>query len=385
MTWRRVLGSVLIFMMGIGAGGTLLHLYASRPDNPTEAQRRALRLLDQPPLATSIGDNRIVEAVKRIAPAVVNIDTVGKVHPEETGGGPLTSGMEVRGKGSGVILTADGYIVTNNHVIDGSNRTRVTLPDGAWYYAHLVGRDSRTDLAVVKIDAHNLPVAHLADSDHVQVGEWSIAVGNPLGLGSTVTVGVISALNRSNLQLDEGRNLDGAIQTDAPINRGNSGGALANINGQLIGLNTAILSSGPNGGSIGLGFALPANTVRRVARELIATGKTTFRSPRQAWIGVGLDAVPIERAQELGLPPDTGAVVSRILAATPAAAAGLQEGDIVLSVDRKPIGDVRDVREAITDHRIGETAILRILRPGEIHPRELRLTVQERPDLLPVR
>ena len=385
MTWRRVLGSLVIFMLGIGAGGTLLHLYASRPDTPTEAQRRALHLLDQPPLAVSIGDNRIVEAVKRIAPAVVNIDTVGKMRPDETVGGPLTSGMEVRGKGSGVILTPDGYIVTNNHVIDGANRTRVTLPDGAWYYAHLVGRDSHTDLAVVKIDAHNLPVAHLADSDHVQVGEWSIAVGNPLGLGSTVTVGVISALNRSNLQLDEGRNLDGAIQTDAPINRGNSGGALANINGQLIGINTAILSSGPNGGSIGLDFALPANTVRRVARELIATGKTTFHTPRQAWIGVGLDPVPLERGQELGLPPDTGAVVNRIIPATPAASAGLQEGDIVLSVDRKPIGDVRDVREAITGHRNGETAILRILRPGEIHPRELHLTVQERPDLLPMR
>ena len=129
MTWRRVLGSLAIFLLGLGAGGTLLHLYASRSDTPTEAQRRALHLLDQPPIATSIGDNRIVEAVKRIAPAVVNIDTVGKVRPEDTGSGPLTSGMEVRGKGSGVILTPDGYIVTNNHVIDGANRTRVTMPD----------------------------------------------------------------------------------------------------------------------------------------------------------------------------------------------------------------------------------------------------------------
>jgi len=383
MTVRRaVLGGVVIFLLGIGSGATLIRFYATRSDNPTEAQRRALHLLDQAPIAMNIGDNRIVEAVKRIAPSVVNIDTVGKVHPEEGAGGPLAAGMEVRGKGSGVILTPDGYIVTNNHVIDGANRTRVTLPDGSWYYAHLVGRDSRTDLAVVKIDAHNLPVAHMADSDHVQVGEWSIAVGNPLGLGSTVTVGVISALNRSNLQLDEGRNLDGAIQTDAPINRGNSGGALANINGQLIGLNTAILSSGPNGGSIGLGFALPANTVRRVARELIATGKTTFRAPRQAWIGVGLEPVPLERAQELGLPPDTGAIVNRIIPETPAALAGLLEGDIVLSVDRKPIGDVRDVREAITEHKNGDTAFLKILRANETHPRELRLKVQERPDLL---
>ncbi len=381
MTWRRILGSVLIFIMGAGAGGTLLHLYASRPETPTVAQRNALRLLEQPPTAMSIGDNRIVEAVKRIAPAVVNIDTVGKVRSEEASS-PLTYGMEVRGKGSGVLLTPDGYLVTNNHVIEGANRIRVTLPDGAWYYAHLVGTDARTDLAVVKIDAHNLPVAHLADSDHVQVGEWSIAVGNPLGLGSTVTVGVVSALNRSNLQLDEGRNLDGAIQTDAPINRGNSGGALADINGQLIGINTAILSAGPNGGSIGLGFALPANTVRRVARELIATGKTTFHSPRQAWIGVGLDPVPQERAQELGLPPDTGAVVNKVIPDTPAARAGLQEGDIVLSVDGKPIGDVRDVREAITSHRNGQTASLHVLRTGEAHPREIRLTVQERPDLL---
>ncbi len=381
MSWRRVLGSLLIFVTGAGAGGFLLHAYAARPDNPTEAQSRALHLLEQPPIAMSIGDNRIVEAVKRIAPAVVNIDTVGKVHSEETVS-PLTYGMEVRGKGSGVILTPDGYVVTNSHVIEGANRIRVTLPDGAWYYAHLVGKDARTDLAVVKIDAHNLPVAHLTDSDQVQVGEWSIALGNPMGLGSTVTVGVVSALNRSNLQLDEGRSLDGAIQTDAPINRGNSGGALANINGQLIGINTAILSAGPNGGSIGLGFALPANVVRRVARELIATGKTTFHAPRQAWIGVALDPVPVERGQELGLPPDTGAVVNKVLPETPAASAGLQEGDVVLSVDGKPIGDVRDVREAITNHRNGETATLRVLRPGEAHPREIRLKVQERPDLL---
>lgn len=333
-------------------------------------------------MATDIGDNRIVAAVKRIEPAVVNIDTVGRDKGDDDGAG-FSMNHEVRGKGSGVILTPDGYIITNNHVIDGANRIRVTRPDGTWYYARLVGRDLQTDLAVVKIDASGLPVAELGDSDALQVGEWSIAVGNPLGLGSTITVGVISALNRRNLQIEEGRYLDGAIQTDAAINRGNSGGALANINGQLVGINTAILSSGPNGGSIGLGFALPINSVRRVAHDLIATGKTNTPVSRKPWLGVQFRAVTPESAQALNLPPDRGVEVRRALPEGPANLAGVKNTDVILTIDGKVIGDERDVMEAIQQHRVGEKARLHILRPEEKRDLDISVTLQERPENLP--
>jgi serine protease Do len=378
--WRRFLGFALFFVLGIGVGAQMLHSLLAPPANLPEARRRALRVLDQPVVSEGIGDNKIVAAVRRIEPTVVNIDTVGHARADEDGDSSWPFEQEVRGKGSGVILTPDGYIVTNNHVIDGANRIRVTLADGRWYYARLIGRDPQTDLAVVRIDAANLPAAELGNSERLQVGEWSIAVGNPLGLGSTVTVGVISALNRRNLQIDEGRNLDGAIQTDAAINRGNSGGALANINGQLVGINTAILSSGPNGGSIGLGFAIPANTVRRVARDLIAGGKVQPTPARTPWLGIKFDPVPDNIAQSLGLPPDRGVIVSRVLPETPAALAGLQTGDIILSIDGKVIGDTHDVPEAVLQSKIGGTMIVHIRRPGEAHERDIHVIVRERPE-----
>ena len=267
MSFRRAFPLILVFVIGLVFGGLILRVLPPRAVSEPEAQRRALALLDQPPIRASIGDNPIVAAAKRIGPAVVNIDTVGRVKQQDANGKSFYVNQEVRGKGSGVVLTPDGYIVTNDHVIDGASRIRVTFADGKWLYARLVGRAQDRDLAVVRVEAHGLTAAEMGDSERVQVGETSVAVGNPLGLGSSVTVGIISALNRRNLQIDAAHNLDGAIQTDASINRGNSGGALANINGQLIGINTAILSSGPNGGSIGLGFALPINMVRRIARD----------------------------------------------------------------------------------------------------------------------
>lgn len=383
MAVRRICVFLLVFGMGIGVGMMMLRASVARPVTASEAQRRALRLLDQPPVVTPVGDNKIVAAVRRIEPAVVNIDTVGRVHTEDDSGASWLIEQEVRGKGSGVILTPDGYILTNNHVIDGANRIRVTLPNGRWYYARLVGRDPQTDLAVVRIEASGLPVAELGDSDRLQVGEWCIAVGNPLGLGSTITVGVVSALNRRNLQIDENHVLDGAIQTDAAINRGNSGGALANENGQLIGINTAILSSGPNGGSIGLGFAIPVNTVRRVARDLIERGKAPLHIAQQPWLGIRYRAVPEDIGQALGLPPYRGVVIS-VLPESPASLAGLQDEDIVLAIDGKPIGDERDVRDAIKDSRVGAKAVVHVLRPAERRELDIPVVLQDRPERVPL-
>ena len=384
MVWRRVLGLLIVFAVGSAAGALLLRASTSPAVTSTEAQRRAIAVLDRAPVQSSIGDNHIVSAVKRIAPVVVNMDTMGRIHGDETGGPSFYAEQEVHGKGSGVIVTPDGYIVTNNHVIDGASRIRVTLSDGRWYYARLIGRDPQTDLAVVRIEATNLPCAEMADSDRLQVGEWSIAVGNPLGLGSTITVGVVSALNRHNLQVDEGHHLDGAIQTDAAINRGNSGGALANINGDLVGINTAILSSGPGGGSIGLGFAIPANTVRRVVRQIIADGKTTPVRTRSPWLGIAFEPLPEGMGPSLGLAEDRGALIRRVLPESPASLAGLADGDIVLRIDGKEIGEVRDVREAIMQRRIGERCLVHVLRPDERREHDIRVRVAERPAALPV-
>lgn len=380
MGWRRILNFGLVFGLGVAVGGTILHNVTNRPLDLSTAQRRALQVLSKPSMMPGIGDNPIVTAVQRIEPAVVNIDTVGLAHGDDDSGVSWQFDQEVRGKGSGVILTSDGYVVTNNHVIEGAKRIRVTLPNGQWYYAHLIGRDPDTDLAVVRIDANNLPTATLGDSDSLKVGEWSIAVGNPLGLGSTITVGVISALNRRNLQIEEGRNLDGAIQTDAAINRGNSGGALANINGQLVGINTAILSSGPNGGSIGLGFAIPANTVRRVARDLIANGKAPRSVAQTPWLGVSYEPLRADLGQELGLPPDQGVRIRKVLPETPASLAGLEDGDVLLSIDGKAIGDGKDVQDAVSQCRVGTKISIRLLRPSERRERTYFVQIKARPD-----
>jgi S1-C subfamily serine protease len=379
MTLRRIVSFFSIFSLGAFMCWSLLRLTNTQTVSAGEAQRRALLLLDHKSIGMSIGDNHIVAAVKCIEPAVVNIDTMGRMKAGETGVGTVYVDQEVHGKGSGVIITPDGYILTNNHVIEDANRIRVTLSTGQWYYAHRIGEDPQTDLAVIRIEAANLPTAEFGDSDSLQVGEWSIAVGNPLGLGSTVTVGIISALNRHNLQVEEGRKLEGAIQTDAAINRGNSGGALADINGKLIGINTAILSAGSGGGSIGLGFAIPANNARRIARELIANGKAAPVLSRQPWLGISYGAVPEGIGQSLGLSPYRGVLIRRVLPESPASLAGLESNDIVLMIDGKEIGEERDVRDAVQQRRIGEKARLRVLRAESHRQEDVSVTLQEKP------
>jgi S1-C subfamily serine protease len=380
MASRRLAMFLSIFCLGALLGWVIVRFTGPQPVSQPEAQRRALQILDRTPMGSAIGSNPIVGAVKHIAPAVVNIDTMGRIKPDDPNVGTIYVDQEIHGKGSGIIVTPDGYIVTNNHVVDGANRIRVTLSTGQWYYARRVGTDPQTDLAVIRIDAVNLPTAEFGDSDQVQVGEWSIAVGNPLGLGSTVTVGVISALNRHNLQVEEGRKLEGAIQTDAPINRGNSGGALANINGQLVGINTAILSAGPGGGSIGLGFAIPSNTARRIVRDIIATGQTPQRIVRKPWLGIAFGAVPENVGLSLGLPAYRGVMINRVIPESPASLAGLDANDIVLEVDAKEIGEERDVREAIQPHKAGDCVRLKIVRAATRKPIDVSVTLQERPD-----
>lgn len=381
MALRRTYPLLTVFALGCILGWALVR-FSNRSLSDDAARSRAVQALERKPIAYTDSPDPIVQAVKTIAPSVVNIDTTGRARTVRRDGASVYIDPEVHGKGSGVILTPDGFIVTNSHVIEGAASIRVMLSNGQWYYGRRVAADPQSDIAVIRIDASALPAAEFADSDRLEVGERSIAVGNPLGLGSTVTVGVISALNRHNLQVEEGRKLEGAIQTDAPINRGNSGGALANIHGQLIGINTAILSSGDGGGSIGLAFAIPANSVRRIARELIVNGAASSPPAHLPWLGVILKRVPEARAAAAGLGPYRGAVIGSTVRNGPAEQAHLAAGDILLEVDHKEIGRLEDVREAVEQRRVGDSIDVRILSAGTGQTVERKVVLGARPQNL---
>lgn len=312
------------------------------------------------------GSEEIAHAAGIVGKYVVSIDTV--VKPTVTGfwGLPIEQ-QPMEGKGSGVIISPNGYIVTNNHVVMNASHLMVILYSGKQYDAKLIGRDPTTDIAVIKIAESGLPSAKFGDSDTLRVGDWVIAVGNALGLGPTVTAGIISATKRGPIQIGRER-LENVIQTDAAINRGNSGGALADLNGDLVGINTAIASSGPDGGNIGIGWAVPSKTVEKITKELIATGKV-----RRPWLGIVYMPYNSDVRKELeqrgasGLPKDDGALVRQVMDRSPAADAGLEPYDIILQINGKPIsgtGKVENgkitVASEIGKSRIGARVLLKV-------------------------
>ena len=345
-----------------------------------------------PPTHRGVGDSVVADAAAKVDGAIVTVHTLGKAVAQSSdpfsadptfrrlfggGGGPIQQEAP-RGAGSGVIISPDGYILTNNHVVVNTQKLTVKVggDKGKSYDAHLVGTDPITDIAVVKIDTNGvkLPVAQLGNSDDIRIGDWAIAVGNPLDVGTTVTLGIISALNRSG-QSAEGQAILPAIQTDAAINPGNSGGALANINGQVIGINEAILS--PSGTYSGIGFAIPINRAKQVAAELIKNGKASH-----PYLGVKYQALatlsPDDRAQT-GIPAglDQGVVVARVYAGSPAAQAGLRLFDVVTQVNGQPIVDSDSLNNIIQASSTGSVLSLRVVRDGQ--PRTVTVTLRERP------
>ncbi|MEY4006235.1 MAG: hypothetical protein RLZZ221_2331 [Verrucomicrobiota bacterium] len=283
------------------------------------------------------------------------------------------------GLGSGVIVSADGYILTNNHVVEGADELKVTLADDRDFMAKVVGTDPKTDVAVLKIEAEGLPTVTLADSDKLRVGDLVFAVGNPLGVGQTVTMGIISAKGRSKLGLLE--NVSGYedfIQTDAAINMGNSGGALVDARGRLIGINSAIIT--PSRGSVGIGFAIPVNLARFIMNSLVETGAVA-----RGFLGVtGGDALTADLAEQLGLKRDArGVVVTEIEPGSPADEAGLRRSDVVVALNGQIVNSWEELRLIVAQTLPGSEAKLRVMRDGK--PRDLKVAmgrVVENPDEL---
>ena len=262
------------------------------------------------------------------------------------------------GLGSGVIISPDGYILTNNHVVEGADELKVGLPDDREYIAKVIGSDPKTDIAVIKIEADHLPTLTLADSDKLRVGDVVFAVGNPLGVGQTVTSGIVSAKGRSQLGLLEG-GYESFIQTDAAINMGNSGGALVDAKGRLVGINSAIIST--SRGSIGIGFAIPINLAASVMQSLIETGTVS-----RGFLGISAQAVPAEDAETLGLAKGTrGVLILEVTPGAPADKAGLKRGDVVLTIEDKPVTSWEDLRLIIAETAPGSKVKLTISRNGK--------------------
>jgi Do/DeqQ family serine protease len=261
--------------------------------------------------------------------------------------------------GSGVIVNADGYIVTNHHVIDGAEEIKAVLSDNRSFDARVVGSDPASDLAVLKVSAHDLPVLPLADSDQVHVGDIALAIGSPLGLRQTVTSGIISAKGRSTGVSDG--NFADFLQTDAPINQGNSGGALINTNAQLVGINSQILS--PTGTNIGIGFAIPSNMARNVMAQLIEKGQV-----RRGRLGVGVQPVNSEEASRLGLGGARGVIVRQVEKGGPAERAGIREGDVILAFNGTPVNDSNSLRNLVAGSQPGTEVTLTIFRDGREQP-----------------
>ena len=322
------------------------------------------------------------DAVRKAAPAVVNIFTTKEVRVSRNPMlndplfrrffGDQAAGDETQraaSLGSGVIVSPAGYILTNHHVVEAADEIEVALPDGKKLLAKVVGADPETDLAVLRVEGKGLPAITFGSSDALRVGDIVLAIGNPFGVGQTVTSGIVSALGRSGLGINVFENF---IQTDAPINPGNSGGALIDARGNLVGINTAIYSRTPGGASLGIGFATPVSIAKMVLEQIVKSGTVT-----RGWIGVELDEVRPEILETLKLKNSQGALIKGVVAGAPADKAGVQPGDVLVSIDGQAVSDPQGVLNLVTGLAPGTPAKMKVKRKGE--EMELALTVGRRP------
>jgi serine protease Do len=381
---------VVVLAGALAVAGTAL-AFTNKTSEKTKPDPVALNVpLDQTPVPRDgLPRGSYASIVKKVAPGVVKIEvtTTIKNTGAQQGPGfedpfwrqffgnhfgqmvpPQEHGpLREHGLGSGVIVTQDGYILTNNHVVDGASEVKVTLQDGREFNAKVIGRDSKSDIAVVKIDAKDLPVVPMADSSKVQVGDVVLAIGNPFGVGQTVTAGIVSAKDRGNMGIED---YEDFIQTDAAINPGNSGGALVDEDGRLIGINTAILTR--SGGSQGVGFAIPSDLARTVMDSLVEYGHVT-----RGYLGVMIQDVTPTLAKEFDLKTHRGALVGEVVPKSPAATAGFKDGDVVLEFNHNKVTDSRQLKLAVAEVKPGTTVPVTVWRNGS--DKTLEVTVKQLP------
>ncbi|MFQ5521207.1 MAG: DegQ family serine endoprotease [Candidatus Methylomirabilia bacterium] len=329
-------------------------------------------------------EEAFVAVADRAMPAVVNVSTVPKAGPVPRGPEleerfreffgpefferffPRRQPPRSRATGSGLVVDPSGYILTNNHVIENAAEITVQLSDKRKFTATLIGRDPKTDLAVLQIDAPRpIPVAELGDSDKIRIGEWAIAIGNPFGLDRTVTVGIISATGRTRVGV---ATYESFIQTDASINPGNSGGPLLNLDGQVIGINTAIVAAGQ-----GIGFSIPINMAGAIMRQLIATGRVV-----RGWLGIAIQDLTEELASAFGVKPRSGVLVADVIEGSPAAAGGIKAGDIITEFGGAQVREATDLQKQVAATPPGQPTALTVIR--DKHPRHLTVKVGEMPE-----
>ena len=355
------------FLMLVNAGCSSSLLSGSEP---TSAPPQTEIKPEPMPIVVNGVRASYADVVEKTSPAVVNISAERKAQPQQFPFGeddffrqlPIPVPRQnqppqvERGLGSGVIVSADGTILTNHHVIDGADKIRVDLKDGKSYEAKVVGSDPPSDLAVLKIEAQTLPFLTPGNSDNVRVGDIILAIGNPLGIGQTVTAGIVSAKGRQT-GLSDG-SFEDFLQIDAPINRGNSGGALVNLNGELIGINSQILST--SGGNIGIGFAIPSNMAKTVLDQLVANGKV-----RRGLLGVGIQNITEDLAQGLGLRDTKGILVTSVKPGSAADKAGIKRGDVITAVNGEGVEESNVLRNKIAGTIPGSEVAITIIRDGQ--------------------
>jgi serine protease Do len=381
--------TAVLTLLAASIGGGLIAAFAVATHNKAPVYVTA-RAADTNTQRVSQLSNSFADIIEKASPAVVKISMTRIIKAsDQQEGNPFTSDpffrqffgpmarprdQRERGLGSGVIVSSSGYILTNNHVVEKANSLKVTLSDGRDFTGKVVGADPQTDVAVVKINSSGLPTLPFANSDAARVGDLCFAIGNPFGQDHTVTMGIVSAKGR---KLEAGAYLQNFIQTDASINPGNSGGALINARGELIGMNTMILtgggtSFGGEGGNIGIGFAVPSNMAKQVMDQIIKGGKVS-----RGYMGVTLQSVTPELAQQFGLKEPHGAIVADVTPKAPGSNAGLKSGDVITAIDGKKVADSDELTMEVVSHAPGSTVSLEVMRNGQ--PMKVNVTLGTRP------